>query len=848
MKTRRGLALLLGLGLTAVAAEAAAPPAGSPAARGLHPRLFFTAAQLPALRDRIATHYRTEFQNFINLLNNTAALSSGQAAIESDWGSLNYAFVAVLDPAEMRSRGFTFASALDTPQEYCARAIAYARTKLGAISVNEGQGHSDLTTGYPKAIYVPVLAAYDWCYPHLSAADRTAIVDAFVNAYLRRYRGQNLLTLEASGLDMLANNQASADIHDILGIVAFYGDPYPAAALQAEMYDAFHTIWMDRVLVELNYFYRHGTGWHEGPGGYLEEGFLNLGLPIAMFSSALGTDYISSTPFFARYPVFVEANVKPHSLLTACGSTGTARCPEYLERWGTISGGISGVGCKAALLASGMLRHVGHPDAPLAKWVVERTAGGCTAPFVQYGGTWAHATLYWFIFGNKEVTAQSPAQRNLAKTQRLGMGEYVMRSGYSSTDSQIVFWANPHGMYGHASQEYGHFSLHKFGNLILTAANSKSGDAVLSSAKFNTFGNLIGIHKGASDPTLGFNGGRPDPIFGPRGINRVRLVGRLVAETINNPNFDYVAYDNSAAWHPDTVELSQRELVYLRGPLNREYLVVLDRVSVRNPSVDEKIWKIWVPAAPVFVDGTPTSPRAGKWTSTDTTIVSVTNRFSGLRSPNFESAPTHGRFFMKILAPDGFRVNVLGGPGLEFQSGDDDGTTPWGAPSMTQAMHEYLGWGRIEVRPTTARNFDLFLNVIQFGDATTLSSMSPVARIDSLDGKMVGADIGDAGGNRVVLFSAAPNGAPVAGDVTYLFRPVAAGSRHLLVNMGRSVTYHVRAVSTGSGTTVVVSTAPQSGSLVLVSNDQGVLAFTLEGLTVVNDATPPAAPRNLRVQ
>ncbi len=848
MRMLRLLLLAALLCLVAAPGEAAVPPADSPLGRGEHPRLFLSAADLPALRDRITLHYRTEFQAFIDLLNNTSALSSGQAAIENHWGSLNYAFVAALDPREMQARGFTFSAALDTPQEYCARALSYAKTMLPAVSVATSQGHGDLATGYPKTIYFPVLAAYDWCYPYIAAADKAAIVDAFISAYTKKYAGQDLLSMQVAGLPMLANNQASADIHDILGIVAFYHDPYPSASIQAAMYNAFYAIWIDRVLVELNRFYGLATSWHEGSGGYLNEGFVNLGIPIAMFSSAMGTDYAGSTPHVAQYPVFVEANVKPHSLLSRCGSSGTARCPEYLERWGTISGGISGVGCKTALLASGVLRRSQHVNSPLAKWVVEQTAGGCADVMTQYGGAWAHAVLFSFLNGDREVTAQSPTQRNLAKTQRLGLGEYVMRSGYTSGDSQVVFWAPEYGMYGHASQEYGHVSLHKFGNLILTAANSKSGDAVLSSAKFNLFENVIGIHKGSADPTLRFNGTVTDPFFAARGITNIRKVGTVLAESINNADFDYVAYDNAAAWSPATADISQREVAYLKGPLNKEYLVILDRMNVLNPATDQKIWKIWVPTAPAFVNGTPTNPRLGKWTSTDTDVLSVTNLASSLRSPNFESAATHGRFYMKTLLPQRARVNVVGGNGKEYQSGDDDGSTPWGAPAMTQAMHEYLGWGRIEVVPAVSQNFDAFLNVIQFGDANTLSSMSPTFRVTSIDGKMMGADVGDSSGNHVVLFSSARDGAPVVGGVSYTFSPVATGSKHLLVNMARSSDYYVRVQSTTSGTTVTVATSPAAGSMAVTSSAQGVLAFALDALTVVIDKTPPAAPRNVRVQ
>ena len=86
---------------------------------------------------------------------------------------------------------------------------------------------------------------------------------------------------------------------------------------------------------------------------------------------------------------------------------------------------------------------------------------------------------------------------------------------------------------------------------------------------------------------------------------------------------------------------------------------------------------------------------------------------------------------MKTLEPEDAQIAFRGGPGREFQSGDGSGATPWGAPPMTQAIREYLGWGRIEVQPKAAREYDVFLNVIQFGDANSLTQMAPVTRVQS---------------------------------------------------------------------------------------------------------------------
>jgi hypothetical protein len=623
---------------------------------------------------------------------------------------------------------------------------------------------------------------------------------------------------------MLGNDPASNDVEDILGVIAFSGDSYPDAGIQKELLTAFKSIWLDRYLVELNYFYGKGTGWHEGSGGYFSRAVVTLSLPVAMFSPALGVDYIATTPFFSRYPVFVEANTRPHSLLGR----------PFYDRWGTISEGISGPNCKSLMLNAGMLRRSGHRNAALAKWSIENTARDCERELIGYGGTWSNAVLYWFLFGHRDIVPKSPSALEIPTSVELGLGQHVMRSGYTSAASQVIFYAQELTMYGHDSPEYGTFTLHKFGNLIVQAGNTKSGEGVLLTgtaipSRGSVFENVVSLHKGASDPGLGFPGGRQvDPFFGARGIRRIGKAGTITASTLNGPGFDYVGYDNLPMWTPATASVSQREFVYLHGPADKEFLVVLDRFHAANPSTDEKIWKIWVPTQPEFVGGTTTTPRPGAWISSDSGMIKLTNRVDGLKGKEFESAPTHGRFFMKTLLPRDPVISFLGGPGMEFQSGDGDGTTPWGTPPMTQAEREYLGWGRVEVRPSVRQAYDVFLNVIQFGDAQTLAAMAPIERIDSANGALTGAHISDAANQWVVMLARNASDRYDIREATYGFTAIGARSRHLLVNMARDTTFYITVSSSGAETRVAITTQPGGGARV-VSNDQGALSFEVNG-------------------
>lgn len=835
------LVAIMALSSTERASVAAVtPPAASLLSQGVHPRLLVTQTNRQAIRQRLVSHYRSQFQDFLNALNQAPA-PTGQATNDA-WGAVNFAFVAAMGPVELRQQGFSLGSSLGTEQQLCDRAMSYVNRLVPQIANGTEQGHEILSSAYPGPTHIPVILVYDWCYANMAPQSRTAIVDAFVSTFGRKYRGRNLTNMNIAGSILLANNSSSAQIHDLLAVLAFYGDSYPSTSIQTELYDAFAAIWLDRTLGELNYFYPTAANWHEGPGNYFRDGFLNLAIPYAMMTDALGVDYIASTPFFATNQLFHLANLEPYTLASQCGSDGRSRCPDYLNRFGSIVEG-SNIGCKVEMLNAGLLRRSGHPGAALSKWLYTDGAHSCSSTVTSYGGVWAHAVFYWFLFGDAEVTAQSPSNLAVPTSQRLGLGQYVFKSGFGPTDSQVTFWAQPYQMYGHAMQSFGHFTVHKYGGLVLRPGNGKAGDARIDADHMNLMQNLVGIHKGGSDPELGFDGAIVDPYFAERGISWIRQAGSLLAESmpLGGSGYDYVAYDNTVSWKPETASASQRELAFLRGPENSEFVVVFDRLA-SNPSF-RKVWKIWVPTEPGALDGTMASPRAGKLTSTNTSTVQVTNQLTNVKTPVIESAPTHGRLFLRVLQPEAHVVNFLGGAGHEFQSGNDDGTTPWGAPPMTDAMRSYLGWGRIEVVPQESRPYDTFLNVLQIGESRTMTSVASITKVQSTDARMTGAHVGDPRNQWVVLFATGVGDVKGISEVTYAFDGRGLPSKHLVVNLRPSASFYITAAS-GALTTIVVSTTPMASSTRADSSSDGVLAFGLNGAVV---SIPPSKPAGLQV-
>jgi hypothetical protein len=811
--------------------SAAVPPADSPAARGEHPRLFLTATGLQALRNHITTAYKNEFQSFVAELDaKFQDPASGKLRWEKRWGGINYAFLGLLDPKNTMS---SFISG-HTQAEYCRKAVEYARILLPDISANVEEYHGNLNTATNGPIHLPPMVVYDWCHGQLSAVDKLDFVNAFINSYQQRQAPKRLLI----------DNQQTMKFHDALPILAFYRDAFTGsyagktyAQWQSAMYDWFEDIWISQYVDTINYFYS-AAGWHEGPA-YGMNAYVNTIFAVGAMRTALNTDYFANLPYFRTYPLFVLANTKP---LPEAGKY-------YLNRWGAVGGGKAEFPCQSIHLAMGTLKSVAPEYASLQKWQWQQVPECASYP--KYGGQWGNAVFYTFLWGHKEVLAKTPAATDIGLAQRLGQGEFVFRTGYDKTsDTMIALWATDYVILpgGHAQHHFGHFTLEKFGTLILKAGNGKSpGTETIANDDGALFHNVIGVHDPANpkdtymdydkrDAGIG-NERYTSPHYQPGGANHK---GTIVAADINNGRkYEYVSYDSSLAWL-NKVNLSQRELVYLRGSTNNEFIVLLDRMRTLSPSYEKK-WHIWIPSQPVFLNGDPRLEREGKWTSTNTDTMMVTNSYTDNNS--------HGRMFVKSLFPSSVRTYAIGGPKDHyFENTKGVPVAPENPSSMVYPLsaeqENRIGWGRIEIQPTVTQNDDVFLEVIQFGDANTLSAMSPTLKIDSSDGKMLGAHIKNSSNQWIVMFAKQATDVSTIRAVTYAFEPITSSSEHLLVNMQPSATYHIT-LSAGAGlTTITVSTTPRSGSAVATSNAEGVLRFSLDG----QNSIPPAAPQNFRVQ
>lgn len=208
-------------------------------------------------------------------------------------------------------------------------------------------------------------------------------------------------------------------------------------------------------------------------------------------------------------------------------------------------------------------------------------------------------------------------------------------------------------------------------------------------------------------------------------------------------DYTYLKGDLTKAYSSKVTEY-QRSFVFLdlKDGLHPAALVVFDRVVTANPKL-KKAWLLHGLEEPVL------SPTGAVFKDT---------------RPGYT-----GKLTLDTVLPqaEDLVMNAIGGPGKEFLVEGVNYT----AALRPNGNNEGGGW-RLEVSPKTARGTDLFLNVLQVGDHTPDVAALQVERIDS--STHVGVHIAD----RVVLFGR--SGAPSRADVSFVCR----GSGKLKIVVG----------------------------------------------------------------
>ncbi|MBN1673637.1 MAG: heparinase II/III family protein, partial [Kiritimatiellae bacterium] len=239
---------------TAPATRAAEPRAVEPG----HPRIFFTAKDLPALRNRIQTTHAGQWRGMKKWADGNMA------------GKWNHTRVRVYLPT------YAFLYRLGGEKAYADKAIAMARELLAAVTPEN-------VAEEPVWFWARSLAmCYDWCHDRLTASDKAAILKGideiggplYERLIVRRWFG---------GLNNHGNNNLTT--LTIMGLAMHGEHPHAAKYLDAAL-----SAYTQDLIPAIRHFGGPGDGmWHEGME-YTRHALIPTFLFLAACRSALNED------------------------------------------------------------------------------------------------------------------------------------------------------------------------------------------------------------------------------------------------------------------------------------------------------------------------------------------------------------------------------------------------------------------------------------------------------------------------------------------------------------------------------------------------------------------------------
>ena len=782
-------------------AQAWAPAPGSPLARGEHPRIFFTNQTKQGIIDKIKRYYKNDFQEFVNTLDADFGISfSGYSDNNLGINAVrNYAFLCQVDPAAVGVQSSK------SRKEYCDKAVSLAKQMADALPDYRDSIHCAQTwDGKSCGLFnVSLAVAYDWAYQDMTLADRRSLQGSLESSFDR-------CNDDCKGTrPMIMNVATTAAFHGVFPFLALYGD---GSSRESEMTAWFKDNFLDAMLAVTDKLFEGSAYHHEG-----DSYSLDVVLPIVMMSSAsspaLNEDLFAKHKYLQNLPDYFYYTIIPQK--TPFADNGYAGERNNTHRYGEVWMPDETQYITLNALTS-ELDNVDKEQAGFAKWLSDGPSpyalGGIEN--VKRYDRRRYDLFNKFVWGTAQVPVMSADQAGKTLMKNLG-GQIVMRSDHDSESATRVVFHAYDWFYGssHDDTEQGAIGIWKYGPLILdSVGNSKNSGNMRrwSTNKGPALNSLMGVFQQGEYDKDGYNFMEFD-ITWPK------------ADIVNDPSqyyeggpmdrgdkkysqldgvYDYVDYDYSKMY-TNNASLARRQLVYLRGPENKEYVVLYDQVNSPrekraffHSGVDwQAVGGSWIPAGNGFSKLTGTS------------VVKIDN--STLPSGK-------GALFLNVLSP-GASVYKIGGQSYTLTDAEGKSVS-YNSSGDYQYECFSIGCWRIQVRTQN----DRLLTVMQIGRASTIgNTMDSALSIDAGDSE--GVYIGD----RVVMF--AKNANTTVSSVGYSINS-SGPVTHIITNVLPNTQFDVSINGTGNK---------------FVSDNAGVLSFQDSGtgqrsISVGGAAPPPA--------
>jgi heparin/heparan-sulfate lyase len=312
--------------------------------------------------------------------------------------------------------------------------------------------------------------------------------------------------------------------------------------------------------------------------------------------------------------------------------------------------------------------------AGFAKWLAARTTRESRSafPFTRF-----------LLTATPDVTpARDPERRMPLARQFEGMGQTFFRSGSGPEDTYALFTAGG-ALEQHKHFDHNNFVIYRKGFLAIdTGTRPEPGQHLTHYYSRTVAHNAVLIHMPGEQMPRYWGNRAPEeedlPV--PNDGGQRKALGSKVVAFETNRDYAYIAGDATPAYHDQKCRLALRQFVFL--PPN--HFVVFDRVVATRPEY-KKTWLLHTVA----------EPDVGR------------NQFSAVHE--------QGKLFCRTLLPEKAAPTKIGGPGKQFWSGGRNWPLPRGY--RTPDTTPLLGQWRVEVSPAGARADDVFLHVIEAGDA-----------------------------------------------------------------------------------------------------------------------------------
>lgn len=711
--------LLFGADLNAqIAASTFTAKPNTPLAQGAHPRIFMTRSAVLETRDRIKAYYKADFQKFITDLDNRYSIPAGADSF-AEWNHVfgaarSYALAYQIDPATIG------VSARYTKRDYGRKALElglHIARNLRDNFTEDIHGVKNLATEEGGVASLALQVVYDWTHDLATLEERRALANRLITMWNNRYK------MDKEKLE----NHAIANTHVLAGALCFYNDRDLGPTFETsaqQMMNSFQDVFILRQLGTAAKLFEGSSDWHEGDA-YAFDAYVGLMFLAAASGPALNEDFFASNPWLHDAPHYIYYSMMPMpyhgNYYLAQVNTSTA-----MQSPSSYTSGIMNIAA-AALYKT-------DPDlAGFAAWFCEQSPYGVDVDSYDHYEPHLYDFFYKFVFGTKHITKKSPEAAGMPVSYKLGQMS-VMRSDHGLNDATVVQFMNPKYWYpnGHNEEDMGAFHLHRFGTLAVSSVNSKNSVDGIPRAgtggKAMAHNNVLGL--GPDKELLLQKGDITNAHELPEHFvpGSVTDIGTVEAREHHSGLHDYVNYNYTASYKEGTkASLARRALVYLRGPVNQEYVLVLDRVQ----SAQQKYFILHTPVDLEAVDGAWQAAGAGQWKSTARTH-KVVNRIDR----------SHGQMYITSVLPQNATLHKFGGAGYEWVWADG---TPVGKSGEFGELASYLlSDHTLHIRSQEG----LFLTAMQVGDANTMGAPAKVEHISSAS--YVGVLLNQ---ERLVLFS-----------------------------------------------------------------------------------------------